>query len=73
MLWHLLEARRPLPEDIDPWGFSNLPGGVLDDLGWLADDAGGWWRWDERAGGARFAERIAWQVAYREWAGAHGL
>lgn len=60
-IWHYVETRQQLPEDTDPYRFSTLPTGRLDDLQFLAEQCGGWWTYEG------FVSMQTWKHRYDEW------
>ena len=63
MLWDWVLRRRsgaaPLSE------FEQANALDIEVLSWLAEQAGGWWRWDEASTGPRFVTRDEWTEIFR--------
>lgn len=66
LLWELLESGT-LPDALDPWGFRALTAADRTDLRWLADLAGGWWRWSDDSNAEVFIETSAWRDLHARW------
>jgi hypothetical protein len=64
-LWRSVTERQALPDEIDPCGYSRLPPGLLDDLKFLADLAGGWPAYGRL--GVSVVPLAVWENDYESW------
>ncbi len=62
-LWEWVARRRNGTEPASKFELANLPD--IEALSWLAEQAGGWWHWDEAAKGPKFAPLNEWLEIYR--------
>ena len=72
-LWIWVERRRAGLGAPEAQGFGPPKGWELDadTLAWLADQAGGWWRWPEEGPGPVFVGMEEWVARYEVWRGQH--
>ena len=65
ILWHVAHSADPIPERVDHPGFSELDQAARDDLPWLSDLCGGWFRYGEH--GPELVSVAAWSVSHEVW------
>lgn len=65
-LWEMVEEE---PGKDHRWGMGTVLAAEVDDLRRMSAEAGGWWRWDEAAGGLVFVPMAEWTTPRRAEAG----